>query len=151
MYTGSSARIHRCEKLAGHRVRTAFMRRLPKVVHSLLALPAPPARDDALSVPPRRSPRYTGTLRKVCPHRVDSSLGPMFIPLRQRNRSSILKAALGSEPVPHMVLTHGTRKTAQPLGHVSTPTYERGVAKEVRDRTIHVPISRFLKVYKSEL
>jgi hypothetical protein len=110
MYTGSSARIHRREKLAGHRVRTAFMRRLPKVV---LALPVQPARDDALSVPPWRPPplpRYTGTLRKVCSHHVDSSLEPMFTPLRQRSRSSQLKAAPGSEPVPHMVLTHGTRR-----------------------------------------
>ncbi len=82
--------------------------------------------------------------------RVDPFLGPMFTSLSPSGRSSQLKGASGRNPC-HLWNSTTVPKTAQPLGYVSTPTYERGVAKEVGTRTVYVPISRFLKVYKSEL
>jgi hypothetical protein len=78
--------------------------------------------------------------------RVDPFLEPMSTSLSPGSRSSQLKAASGTNPC-HIWNSTMVPKTAQPLGYVTTPTYERGVAKEVGTRTVYVPISRFLKVY----
>ena len=86
---------------------------------------------------------HTCTLGRAYLYLVKPPMRPMSTPLSRCNRGPTPKAVLGNEPVPHTVLTHGTHITAQPMGRVSTPTYERGVAKEVMDRTVHIPSSRF--------
>jgi hypothetical protein len=94
---------------------------------------------------------HTRILRGAYPYFAVPSVEAESTQLSRRNKGPPHKAVLGNEPVPHTVPTYCTHITAQPRGRVSTPTYERGVAKEFRDRTVHIPSSRFLKVYKSEL
>ena len=89
------------------------------------------------------SHNHTRILMRAYPYSAMPSMEATSTQLSRRNKGPPHKAVLGNEPVPHTVPTYCTHITAQPRGRVSTPTYERGVAKEVRDRTVHIPSSRF--------